>query len=118
VAQGDDDADIVSEVEAGTRELASGPARPERCEFAANERIGGEEEGDEEPEKSDDFVGGKGRAANVFDDAVGEDPAGESADGEKDRGEIGGAGGRLSAEKFGLGIGGQGAGPGFVMRSG
>ena len=118
VAQGDDDADIVGEVEAGARELTTGPAWPERCEFAARESISRQEEGDEEAEKSDDFVGGKGRAANVFDDAVGKDPAGESADGEQDRGEIGGAGRRLSAEEFGLGIGGQGAGPGAAMRSG
>jgi hypothetical protein len=84
----------------------------------AQEGIGGEEEGDEEAEESDDFVGGKGRAADVFDDAVGEDPAGESANGEQDGGEVGGAGGCLASEEFGLGIGGQGAGPKVGVRSG
>jgi hypothetical protein len=118
VAECDNDAEVVGEVEAGTGELAAGLRWPEGGEFAARKGIGGEEEGDEEAEKSDDFVGGKERAADVFDDAVGEDPAGESANGEQDGGEVGGAGGCLASEELGLGIGGQGAGPEVGVRSG
>lgn len=78
--------------------------------------VGGEEEGDEEAEESDDLVGGEAGAADVFDDAVGEDPAGESADGEQDGGEIGGARGCFASEKLGLGIGGQGGRTGDGLR--
>jgi hypothetical protein len=76
-----------------------------------NKGVGGEEDGDEEPEESDDFVSREGRAANELDNAVGEDPAGETADGEQNGAEIGGAVGRFGSEQFGLWIGGQDAGP-------
>ena len=108
MAQRHDHAEVVGEIEAGSRELAAGLPGPEGRQFVSRQGIGCEEDGDKETEKADDLGGGQARAADVLDDAVGEDPAGEAADGEEDGREIGGAGGRLGAEKFGLGIGGQG----------
>jgi hypothetical protein len=86
MAQGDYDAEVVDEVKAGAEELAARPLWPEGRRVAANEGVGDEKTGNEEAEESNDLVGREGGAAHHFHDAVGEDPAGEAADGEKNRG--------------------------------
>ena len=118
MAQRHDDAEVVGEIEARSRELTARLPGQEGRQFVSSQGIGCEEDGDKETEKADDLGGGKARAADVLDDAVGEHPAGEAADGEEDGREIGGPGRRLCSEKFGLGIGGQGIGPVVAMRSG
>jgi len=83
VTQGDDDTEVVDEIETGAEKLTSRPLRPESRCVAPSEGVDSENSGDEEAEESDDLVCGKGGAANYLHDAVGKDPAGEAADGEK-----------------------------------
>jgi hypothetical protein len=122
VAEGDNDADVVGKVEAGAEELTARPGRQERREFAARACVGDEEAGDKEAQNADDFVGGEAGPADELNDAVGKDPAGKAADGEKDRAEVGVARTRFGLKEIGLGIGGQdgrtGVGPEIRVTAG
>jgi hypothetical protein len=76
----------------------------------ARERVGNWKTGNEKAEDADDFVGGKIGASHQLDDAVGEDPAGEAADGENDPSQVGMARLCSGLKEIGLGIGGQDGG--------
>jgi len=92
VAEGDDDADVVAEVESGAQDLRAKLVRLERAEIAAPEAAGDHEDGHEEAEEGECLIPGQAGLVDQLDGCVGEDPEGEAGDGEGDGLEMGEAG--------------------------
>ena len=104
VAKGDDDAEIVGEVEAGAEDLLPRRVRPEMAKGAAADGVGEEEENFEEADDGYGFGGGEVGGGREFEAGVGEYPEGVRGEGEED----GAAGGDGICDCRGLARGHEG----------
>ena len=92
VAEGDDDAEIVAEVEAGAQRLLAGRARPQGTEVAAQKGVGEKKDDFCETDKGEDFIAGHAEGAGELETGIGKDPEGVGGESESD-GDAGGDGG-------------------------
>ncbi len=84
MAQGDDDADVVAQVQAGADQLPLDSVRAQGTRLAAHHRVGAEKYGHEQAEKRHHLIDGKTGLADELDGRVGHDPEGETGKGEAD----------------------------------
>ena len=89
VAQGDDNTEIVAQVEAGAQQLPLWPLGPQRLQIVTPQAANDEQSHDGQAEERKNLVSRQLRAAHHFDACIGEDPAGESSQGKTDSLEIG-----------------------------
>ena len=81
MTQGDDDADCVGEIEAGTQQLRAEMGGPEDAQVAGQDGAQEQDEKGGEADAGGDLVGGEVRSAGDLEACVGEHPEGVAGQG-------------------------------------